>query len=202
MSNPLITSKKNLLPPALIPDYSPSIGGLESEDLSFRQLVNVLRKRKYIVLATTVFCCLMGIGLSFLMTPFYKSVAAIEVQKAQSDGTDMGALASALDSDDVKTEVQTAVSVLQSDAVALETMEQMKYEEHRTRGTWVFLPPHGRIPAERSLPVRNAPVARQTLLAAFEKHLKVTPIDDTRVVEVAFNDPDPGFAAKTAKCPS
>jgi uncharacterized protein involved in exopolysaccharide biosynthesis len=191
--------KKNLLPAAFVPDYSPNIGGLESEDVSFRQLISVLRKRKFIVLATTIFCCLLGIGISFLMTPSYKSVAAIEVQKAQSDGTDLGALASALtDTDDVKTEVQTAVSVLESDSVALETLEKMKYEEHRTKGTWTFWPPAGRIPAERGLPIRKAPVARQNLLTAFEKHLKVTPIDDTRVVEVAFSDPDATFAAGTA----
>jgi capsular exopolysaccharide synthesis family protein len=199
MSKLQTTSNKLLLPPALLPDYSTNVGGLESEDISFRQLINVLRKRKYIVLATTVLCCLIGIGVSFLMTPSYKSVVAIDVQKAQSDGTDLGALASALtDFDDVKTEIQTAVSILQSDAVALETLEKMKYEEHYTKGAWTFSHPGGRIPSERDLPIRNAPVARQNLLTAFEKHLKVTPIDDTRVVEVAFSDPDPAFAAKTA----
>jgi polysaccharide biosynthesis transport protein len=152
--------------------------------------LSVLQKRKYLVLAITVACILLAIGVSFVMTPYYGSMAMVEIQRPQNDVGDLGALANALsDDDDVKTEIQTAVSILQSDSLALETIERMHYEQHRKAV---------RPSAERNIPLRAAPATRQTLLNVFEKHLSITPVTDTRVVQVTFKDPDANYAAQTA----
>jgi len=74
------------------------------------------------------------LGVSFFLRPYFSSTAAIEVQKNQSDlgGGSLGALASTLTGeDDVKTELQTEVSVLESDDLGIETIERTNFEAHQ-----------------------------------------------------------------------
>jgi uncharacterized protein involved in exopolysaccharide biosynthesis len=191
--------KKSAIPSSLTPEHTQQNGGLESEDLSLRQAIRVLRKRKHIVFWTTLLVAALVLLVSSLMQPYYSSTAAIEIQKNQSDlgGGSVGELVSGLTGDDdVKTSIQTEVSVLQSDDLGIETIERTHYEDHQRAGRHLFKVPE-REPDERGLPLSQAPKARGRLLEAFESHLKILPIPDTRLIQVIFEDPDPKFAADT-----
>jgi len=193
-----MTSKKTPIPRALIPDNASFAGGLESEDLSFRQAIRTVRKRIHIVLWTMLVAGALTLVVSILLRSYYSSVATIEIEKKQSDPLEgsLGSLASSLGgSDDVKTELQTEVSILQSEALGIETIEQTKFEEHQNKGWHLF--GYERSLQERGLPLRDAPIARERLLKKFEDHLTIATIPDTRLIQVTFEDPDPKFAADT-----
>jgi hypothetical protein len=173
---------KSDIPSSLVPDHAFQAGGLESDDLSFRQAIRIVRKRKYVVLWTTVILAGMVFCVSYFSRPYYSSTAAIEVQKSQNDlgGGSLGALASSLSGgDDVKTELQTEVSVLQSDDLGIETINRTNFEAHEKMG-WHPFGAHERTPQERDLPLSKAPRARESLLKAFESHRKIPPLPDTR----------------------
>jgi len=190
-------SKNSTVPSSLVPTNIKISAGLEDEDLSFRQAIRVVRKRKHIIYWTVFVCGALALAVSFVLRPYYSSTGTIEIEKQQNDAMDsaLGALASSLGGeDDVKTEIQTEVSVLQSDALGIETMERMKFEEHQRQG-WHLFGKHERIPQERGLPLRDAPVAREQLLKKFENSLTITPVTSTRLIQISFEDPDPKYAA-------
>jgi succinoglycan biosynthesis transport protein ExoP len=194
-----IESRKSTIPASLVPDHAIQGGGLESDDLSFRQAIRIVRKRKYVVLWTAIILGGLVFGISFFSRPYYNSTAAIEVQKNQSDlgGGSLGALASTLTGeDDVKTEIQTEVSVLESDDLGIETIERTNFEAHQKEG-WHPFGVTERPAQERGLPLDQTPRTRENLLKDFESHLKITPLPDTRLVQIEFEDPDAKFAADT-----
>ncbi len=166
-----------------MPDNLALAGGLESEDLSFRQAIRVVRKRKYVVLWLALVCGFLALVISSILRPYYSTTATIEIEKQQSDPMDsaLGQLAGSLGgSDDTKTEIQTQVSVLQSDALAIRSMERTHYEDHQKHG-WSLFGSNGRLPQERGLPLSEASVARESLLKQFSSHLTTIPILETPV---------------------
>src|SRR5215470_2873541 len=161
-----LTSKKSVIPSALVPDNPALAGGLESEDLSFRQAIRVIRKRKQLVLGMALAGGLLALTVSFLLRSIYSTTATIEIERQQNDPMDsaLGQLASSVGgTDDTKTEIQTQVSVLQSDALAIEAMERTHFEDHEKQG-WNPFGRKDRLPEERGLPLSQAPVVRERLL--------------------------------------
>ena len=194
------TFERSDIPSSLLPDNSAPSGGLESEDLSFRQALRTVRRNKYIVIGTTLGLASAVLIFSFIMRPYYSSTVAIEIEQNQNDlgvGS-LGNVASSLTGGEAdKTALQTEVSVLQSDDLGIETIERTHYEDHQGALKHRFGASE-RAPEERGLPLSQAPHARSTLLDGFESHLKVLPLPDTRLIQVTFQDPDPNFAAETA----
>lgn len=166
-------------------------GGLENEDLSLGNAVRVVRKRKRIILATALVCGLIAVLATLVLRSHYKSVAVIEVEQDQENPlqSSLGAVAATGGApDDPKTQVQTEVSVLQSDDLALQTIEQTHFEAHTNKD---------RPSEEKNLPLAQTPKTRVALLGEFSRHLTVTPIEGTRLVQVGYTDTDPKFAALT-----
>lgn len=179
------------IPSSLIPDNFLAENGLESQNLSFMQSIRVLRKRKKAILWTVVFCFVLVLIASLMIRPHYKAVAEIEIQHDQSNALEntLGANSAAgTVPDDAKVEVQTEVTILQSDDLAIETIEKIHYEEHEGMR---------RKPSERGLPLSQAPAIRKLLLKKFSNHLSVSPKEGTRIIQVGFTDTDPNYAAST-----
>jgi polysaccharide biosynthesis transport protein len=188
--------RPSTIPPSLRPDTVAISGGVEGEDLSFRQAVQVVRRRKRIILLVTFAVGALVLIVSLILRPYYSSVSTIEIEKQQNDALDsaLGQLASIGGTDDTKTEIQTEVSVLESDALAIETMERVHFEDHQKEG-WKFFRDADRKLEEQGLPLIDAPIARERLLRKFSKRLAVAPIEETRLVQITFEDHDPRFAA-------
>lgn len=172
--------------------------GLESQDLSLRQLIRVLRKRKGVILGIALFCVIVVLTLSLILRPYYASVATIEVERDQSNPMDssLGEVASSLGGmSDTKLEIETEVAVLKSDDLALETMEKTNYEqrEYPYGLHWFGM---GQRPAEeKGLPLDEAPATRKRLLHKFSNNLNVKEDEGTRLIEITIEDPDPKYAA-------
>jgi capsular exopolysaccharide synthesis family protein len=164
-------------------------GGLESQDLSFSQAIRVLRKRRRIIFLTALLCFVITLAGSLILRPHYKSAAEIEIEHDQSNALEntLGATAAAgTVPDDPKVQVQTEVNILQSEDLALETIEKTHFESHEglTRSS-----------AEQNLPLSQAPIARKKALQKFSHQLSVGPQEGTRLIQVAFTDRDPKYAA-------
>lgn len=195
------TSRKSDIPFTLRPENRAAVGELETEDFTLRQAVRILRKRKQVVFGVCLVCGFLSLLISLVLRPYYGSIATIQISSEKSNPMSgaLGALAGSLGGeDDLKIELQTNASILQSDALGLEVMDHVHFEEHHNQGLHLFGLKHERRPGERGLPLDAAPYAREKLLKAFESHLTITPLQNTRLIQVAFEDPDPKFAANVA----
>ena len=199
-SNILTMSQINhtgTIPSVLLPDNILQSGGLESDDLSLRQALRILRKRKYTILCLGLSCGLLAFMVSALLRPYYRTTALIEIESQQANPLDgvLGQLASGIGgTDDVKTEVQTQVSVLQSDALGIETMKRTHFEDHQQTRSPLLGTMHS-YPREKGGTLYDTPAIRESLLNSLHTRLVITPVPDSRLLQLTFEDPDPRYAA-------
>jgi len=177
--------------------------GRPKEEESLRDLVRVLRKRKLFVLGCAIGALLIGIIACIVIPNQYTSTATLLVDKDSSGGLDLGSfsgLASAVGGgDDLKTEMQTHSTMLQSETTVLHVVEKLGLDQ---------VPPYkfkpgfwggkAEIQAEHGSPLEKARATRERILKLIDKKLKVDPQQDTRLITVSFTDHDPERAAEVA----
>ncbi len=179
------------------------------DEESLRDVLRVLRKRKYFILAVTlgvVAAVLLG---CLVMRPEFTAIATLLVDKESGSGLDLGSLSSLASAvggqDDLKVELTTHGSILQSDSNVLAVYNELnlqnvapyKYEPHSLDylEPWVMA---AKLRAERGRPIEKAPATRERYLNYFHKHLKVEYPQDSRLVTIEYRDYDPERAAVIA----
>jgi succinoglycan biosynthesis transport protein ExoP len=176
----------------------PGSSGMEEESL--KGILRILRKRKYLIFKFTLGGLVLAVLVCLLLPNQYKSIATLLVDKQNSSGLDLGSissLASAVSGEDeLQVELQTHATVLSSNTTMLKVVQNMGLQK---------VPPYAvkpglfglnkRLKAEIGLPLEKAPATRERLLEMITRHLEVTPVDNTRLITVAFRDHDPQRAA-------
>lgn len=174
-----------------------------TENLSARgqdglqQVLRVLTRRKLWVLWITVFFVLAAVLVTLIMRPIYGATATIELNKNNGGSMELEDLLSSQlgsDSELLDTDLQTEISILEGDSLALTVIERLGLASQ---------PPflvEGRaarkFAAEKGRPLEDAPLTRVRLLKIFHKHLKVDLIHGTRLIQVTFETHDADQAAR------
>ncbi len=164
-----------------------------SEYETLSGILRVLRRRWKTIALVTLGIFALGALFCMLITPKYSSVVVIEIDKedrTQSSSADAGGSA-APTSDELKTEIATDVSVLQSDGLALSVIRDLGLMRVKPFSSAV-------VPSEKDKPLDQAPLTRERLIAKFEKNLTVDSPLDTRLINVTFTNPDANVAANVA----
>ena len=168
----------------------------------------LLRRRRWVIASLTVCLALALLDWS-LATPHYRATAVIEIQK-ESHGA-FGLESSTIDrptttvsdSLDDNLTLQTEIGVLQSDAVTLDVIERTRLE---TTPDYFAPRPSALAPLKRlffwrkpleplTTPLAEAPNRRFAALKIFARHRKIAPEAGTRLISIAYSDPDPNRAA-------
>jgi polysaccharide biosynthesis transport protein len=163
-----------------------------SEYESLSGLLRVLRRRWRSAALVAVAVVLLGTVACLLMTPRYSATATIEVNR--EDHTEVSGSRPDNPSDtadDLKAEVQTDTSILQSDGLALRVIKDLNLAKKRPFSNAI-----ARGEADKSLD--DAPRTREKLAKIFRNNLKVDSPPDTRLINVTFENPDPTVAALAA----
>src|ERR1700728_3667379 len=93
--------------------FAPSMppGGTDSDEISFRGALRVVRKRYRFILLVAAAIALLTMIVSLVLRPYYAAVATIEIQRDNSnplDASGLGSIAESIGgSDDVKTQLTT-----------------------------------------------------------------------------------------------
>jgi len=148
----------------------------------------MLRRRRVLVAVCALACTLLA-GLYILVKgPRYEAAARIEVSPAGTNSMGLDELSSrVLGPADPTIQLQSAVTILQSNTIALGVMKQLRMAERKDfAGRWVQ--PAGSKP-------EMSPQARDHLLARFQKALKVEIVPKTDIITVQFRAKDPELAA-------
>src|SRR5215210_2948604 len=103
-------------------------GSAGGEDLEFRHYVDVLRRRKGVILAAVVVALLAGIAFVKLATPVYKSTAQVflEPGAVSSDTGAAKATGGGTGGSGASSEVATEVAIMKSASVADEVEKALK----------------------------------------------------------------------------
>lgn len=180
--------------------------GTEKE-LTLGDLVHIYHRRRSIVFGTVIVLCTITASYCLFCTRRYQAVGMVQVQKGSTDamGLDNLMSSSTTDSPDslaANMELQTQAKILQSDGLALRTIESLRMEDAKDfRPTWNpigwvmgLMSPRGVAdPAHASL--EDSPRRRMHLLNVFDKNLSVKPVTGTRLIEVDYMSSDPRLAA-------
>jgi uncharacterized protein involved in exopolysaccharide biosynthesis len=142
-------------------------------------------------------------------TPHYRAAAVIEIQKDSHGAFGLDNAVSdkqstaITDSFDDNLTLQTQIGILQSDAITLDTIRRTSLENTPDYFTprpsplaWTHRLFFWRKPFEPlSIPLSKAPNRRYAALKIFARHCKIAPSAGTRLISIAYSDPDPVRAA-------
>ncbi len=192
------TTKPNMSS-SLEPDHPSVDDGLESQDLSLRQAIRVIRSRYRFILAA-VFVCLATIALLSAILPVkYESTSTIELKQDQSElSGSLGEVASSITGgSDLKVDLKTAEAIFKDPALGREVVERMHFADKMAAGK--PLPAEAESSKEAStLPLQDDVHRNDGMLGSFEGHLDIKEIPGTRLMQVTYKDRDPKFAADVA----
>ena len=159
------------------------------EELVLPELWRMLRMRRVVIIAAIAGCFLTAILYVLLRTPRYEAVAQVEISPAGTNSMGLDELTTRmLNPSDPTLQLQSALTVLQSNTVALAVMQQTRLAERADfAGRWLQ-PPDTDI---ANLP----PAARDHLLLRFHKSFKAEIVPKTDIIAVRFRAADPKLAA-------
>ena len=180
---------------------------LPDKDPTLRDLLRIFHRRKHAIVVTASVVFLLSVCACVFTTRRYTANSVIQLQKSSSDslGLDslMGAAADgASDGLSVNIDLQTQADILQSEALALKVIKDLKLEQnedfkpHFSPVGWVMglVSPRGAAdPVHASL--EDSPGRRGRVVNAFNANLKVKVTAGTRLLEVGFTNRDPKVAA-------
>ena len=179
--------------------------GRAQDEESLRSLLRVWRKQKYFILGATLGAIVLSLFLCFVMHPQFTSTATLLVDRDTSGGLDLGSLAgvaSALGGeDDVKVQIQTHAALLVSNSNLLMVVSKLNLQNvppyKYNRGAFGG---NAQINAEQAhgLPLDKAPATRERILSLISGRIKITPTQDTRLIQITYRDNDPARAAAIA----
>jgi polysaccharide biosynthesis transport protein len=179
----------------------------QARELTLRDLLSIYQRRKRIVLTIMFSLFALAVIYCSVCTRRYEASAVVQLQKEGSDAMGLDSIMSsaaggASDALNANIDLQTQANILQSDTLALRTIDALHmegthdFQQHFSPIGWVM----GRFSISKPIEIPGAsledsPVRRQNAVKTFSKNLKVKPISGTRLIEIAYVNPDPKLAA-------
>ena len=182
------------------------MASLPEKELTLRDLLTIYRRRRRIVHATLLSFVLLGALYCTFCTRRYQAMGTIQIQKESADAMDLGDLmggaGGASDALGENLDLQTQANILQSDTLALRTIEDLHmegtrdFQPHWSPVGWLFsvLSPKG-LTDQPGVKLENAPERRRRALKIFASNLTVKPVAGTRLIEIDYLNPDPKLAS-------
>lgn len=178
-----------------------------NKELTLRDLLMIYQRRRKIVVATAVSLFVLAVVYCAVCTRRYEASGIVQMQKESADAMGLDSLMSsaaggASDALDANIDLQTQANILQSDTLAIRTIEALHMED-----TYDFRPHFSLLDSVLRLftgardadppgaTLENSPLRRQRALKIFAKNLEVKPVSGTRLIEIHYTDPDPKLAA-------
>lgn len=167
------------------------------KEISITDLLEILRRRRRLILLAVLFCLGLGILYCWVRTPRYQATSDLAIHPEGSDALDIGDISPVgADGLDWNAKIETQVRILQSDTLAWTIISQLRIDRNPSfAGRRKF-----RLFGKRVVPPtpenidNTSPVRRNALLAIFRKSLSVAAVPRTQAIEIKFRSTDPILA--------
>ncbi|SRR5579883_98426 len=172
----------------------PAVHTEDADSFGVPQFLSVLRHRKWTVLLVVLMGVLCGLGVTWLQTPRYRSVAAMEVQAVNENFLNLHDVDPVSATNATGDEyVQTQAEMLQQDALIEKVVKKLNLEQ---RDEFRFKPDLlYRLKQVVGLPA-NPPDPLHHAVEVAKKDLDVTTTRDSRIIRIAYTSTDPVLAAR------
>jgi capsular exopolysaccharide synthesis family protein len=183
------------------------LDSLPEKELTLRDLLAIFRRRRKVVLGTLLACAVLAAFYCVICTRRYEATGTMQIQKEGADAMGLDSLMSgaegASDALGANINLQTQANILQSDTLALKTIEDLHLEDTKdfqhhwnpiSTALGLFSP--GGVADAPNAKLEDAPQRRARALKTFSKNLKVKPVGGTRLIEISYQNPDPKLAAE------
>ncbi len=151
-----------------------------SEEISFSQLLEVLKRRKNIVLISLIFTVVIMMALTFMKTPVYEAESTILIEREANVLIFKDLFTIEAGKWDQK--FNSYVRMLHSRSLAKRVVKRLKMDS--------------KLPRDLSPEKRQEAISK--MASSLLSRLKVIPIENTRLVVVKYRDTDPKRAARIA----
>ena len=152
-------------------------------------LLGLLRRRWADGVLVLVGAILLGALACFVVTPRYSSTATLEVKPEDRDSS--GGPQASYNADELKSEIETDISVIQSDGLAVSVIESLGLADKPPFRSAIN-------PSEKGRPLENAPKTRERMVGLFKRYVKVSSPADTRLIDITVQNSDAQVAAQIA----
>lgn len=185
------------------------------DEIDLRDLLDVLIRRKWVVITSLIFIFFSVALITFSMTPQFKARGSMKVSAQSSNLTTFDSLeGSALKTMEFQ---QTQVKLLQSEQLALRVIELLELTQNK-----VFNPKAGVKGEDAGTPgllasIKNFVRADEStdsinilsddakqhilldqILGRFKNRFKVSPVRNSELIELTFETPEPALSAEIA----
>lgn len=179
---------------------------ISEKELTLRDLVSVLRRRRMVIYGTLLTTVALAALYCMVSTRRYVASGTLQIQKESSDAMGLESLmnsaSGASDALDANINLQTQADILQSESLALSTIEALHmegtrdFQPHWNPVSWLLglTSPHG-VSDSSGVPLEDAPQRRRHALQVFQSKLKVKPVGGTRLIRIEYLSPDPRLAS-------
>src|SRR6266404_1192770 len=177
--------------------YSPDYSYRPAEQHPLLSYWRVLKKRKWTVVATFAIVFVLAIIATLRMPRLYEAVSRIAIFPENSNVLGLKDLENggAGEDWDYNVGLETQLSILRSDALALKVIEALHLDSNpRFMGSSAVVPDASRGIGSANLGPDSRQVA--TMLSVFRTGLTVQVVPRTRVIEISYIHPDPQLAAE------
>lgn len=184
-----------------------SLDSQAGKELTLRDLLNILQRRRALVLGTVISLLILTAVYCALCTRRYESTGTVQMQKESADAMGLDSLMNSAaggagDALNANIDLQTQANILQSDTLALRTIKVLNMEQTRDFkknpspiGAVMDLFLSQRVEGPMSAALEDSPIRRQSAIKVFEKNLTVKPVSGTRLIQISYMNPDPKLAA-------
>jgi len=170
----------------------------QHEEVSLRELWQILRKRKGIFLGCLGAAVLFAMVVSFVLPSRYEGVVRLSMDLDAGGGSELDALARA-GGVDSETKLQTQVNILQTDALAWDVIERLRLDQRPETVPRKFaIGPPVCMSGPGQAPESVSPECKKELLDEFHDRLHVQSVPKTELVEIRFRCTSRELAARVA----
>jgi polysaccharide biosynthesis transport protein len=180
--------------------------------LHFRDIVRIILKRKWTIVAVFVIAVLAAFLATFLMTPIYRATTVLHIDRLAPRILDQSKDVTPAETQIDRDFYQTQYELLRSRSLAERVIEEMGLAAGQGENVGAGTKDTETIGVNQTLRrffdgIRGvkAPAAatsedrqKDGVLRRFQRALTVEPVRNSRLVRVHFNNPDPALAARVA----
>jgi exopolysaccharide transport family protein len=162
------------------------------QESALREYLRVLIKRKFVVMGCLVAIFGAVLIASLKMTPIYEATGRIAINKPDNNLVTFKDSANASADYSDPTDLDTEVSILQSDLLALQVIKNLNLDKMPEFGGKPSTGPEANLAPD---PLATDSARTGSLIAAFKGGLHVSLKPNTRIVEIRYTSTNPQLAA-------
>jgi succinoglycan biosynthesis transport protein ExoP len=165
---------------------SPASSADAESGLSIVDVVQMLVRRKWFIVGSTLVCGLAAFVYSRTIIPEYEATATIRIDQERANSLGLGDLGGSQGG--APADIQTEIAILQSDQIAVTALSSLSNEDFKRFS--------GLDKARVMTTSLGTPSSTQdAVVAAFKADLHVKEVGETQLVAISYKGPNPELAA-------